>query len=213
MMNSEQQSPLRIGAVARLTGLSPHTLRKWEDRYAAVTPERTEGGERVYTRHDLQRLLLIRNLSRAGLALRSLAKTSLEDLQRIEKEIGEQAADISSKGLTRPVRVGVVGLGLTSLLMRREPAYTSDLEIIANAQSVEDLAEQLGELTPDVLLWEVPAVTAATLDGVTDLRSRTRTTASYCCECRWTVESCSETLFSWAAKRQGRRHRKQPSWK
>ncbi len=170
---SEQESPLRIGAVARLTGLSPHTLRKWEDRYAAVQPERTQGGERVYSRQDLQRLLLIRNLSRAGLALRSLAKSSLADLQRIEKEIGEQAAEISSEGLSRPVRIGVVGTSIVALLTHREPVYASNLDIIATAENPDGLVQQLGEVMPDVLVYEVPAVSAATMDVVADLRDRT----------------------------------------
>ena len=170
--NSEPESPLRIGAVARLTGLSPHTLRKWEDRYAAVLPERTQGGERVYTRQDLQRLMLIRNLSRAGLALRSLAKTSLADLQKMEQELGDQAAQISAEGLSRPVRMAVIGTSVASML-DREPSYLDNLEIIATAETVDGLMQRLGEMIPDILTYEVPAVSATTFDEVTDLRNRT----------------------------------------
>ncbi|MEL7297161.1 MAG: MerR family DNA-binding transcriptional regulator, partial [Pseudomonadota bacterium] len=35
-----------IGAVARLTGISTHTLRIWERRYAAIVAERTDSGRR-----------------------------------------------------------------------------------------------------------------------------------------------------------------------
>ena len=167
------ESPLRIGAVARLTGLSPHTLRKWEDRYAAVQPARTEGGERIYSRNDLQRLMLIRNLSRAGLALRSLARASLDELQKIEREIGEHAAEISPGGLARPVRVGVIGVSVAALLLRQDPPYPTDLEIIATGPTVDQLLERLGELRPDVLVYEVPGVTPATVEAVSAVRKRT----------------------------------------
>ena len=61
MAGDEIKEParLKIGAVARLTGLSAHNLRKWEERYGAVSPHRTGSGERLYTRDDVRRLILI----------------------------------------------------------------------------------------------------------------------------------------------------------
>ena len=37
-----------IGAVAKLTGLSDHTIRVWERRYEAVVAGRSDSGRRVY---------------------------------------------------------------------------------------------------------------------------------------------------------------------
>ena len=34
----------RVGMVSKMTGLSTHTLRIWEKRYAAVLPKRTDAG-------------------------------------------------------------------------------------------------------------------------------------------------------------------------
>ena len=76
----DASSRFKIGAVARLAGVSVHTISKWEERYGAVEPERTEGGGRVYTRHDMERLVLIKKLADAGHALRDLASLSLDDL-------------------------------------------------------------------------------------------------------------------------------------
>ena len=42
-----------IGAVARLTGLSDHTIRAWERRYGAVVARRAANGRRVYTEGDI----------------------------------------------------------------------------------------------------------------------------------------------------------------
>ena len=36
----------RIGAVAKLTGISPDTLRVWERRYGCIVPQRSPGGGR-----------------------------------------------------------------------------------------------------------------------------------------------------------------------
>ena len=49
-----------LGAVCRMTGLTPATLRAWERRHDAVRPERTDGGTRRYRDHDVTRLRLLK---------------------------------------------------------------------------------------------------------------------------------------------------------
>ena len=56
---------LTIGAVANLTGVPTHTLRKWESRHSIVTPNRSESGRRFYTNEHVQRLLLVKSCCRA----------------------------------------------------------------------------------------------------------------------------------------------------
>ena len=50
-----------IGAVAEMLGSTPATLRSWEERYGVVTPERTEGGRRLFSRDDLEQLRFVRD--------------------------------------------------------------------------------------------------------------------------------------------------------
>ncbi len=50
-----------ISVAARLLGMHPQTLRKYE-RLGLVQPHRTVGSMRVYTRHELERLRLIKHL-------------------------------------------------------------------------------------------------------------------------------------------------------
>jgi DNA-binding transcriptional MerR regulator len=45
-----------IGALARMLGVSPTTLRSWEDRYGVVVPERSAGAQRLYSRDHLDQL-------------------------------------------------------------------------------------------------------------------------------------------------------------
>lgn len=42
--------------VVSLTGINPVTLRAWERRYGLIRPQRTEGGHRLYTARDVQRI-------------------------------------------------------------------------------------------------------------------------------------------------------------
>jgi methanogenic corrinoid protein MtbC1 len=46
----------RIGELAQRTGVSPDSLRVWERRYGLLRPERSEGGYRLYSVEDEQRV-------------------------------------------------------------------------------------------------------------------------------------------------------------
>jgi MerR family transcriptional regulator, light-induced transcriptional regulator len=47
---------LNIAALTRRTGVPPDTIRKWEQRYGVLQPERTSGGQRRYTELDVARV-------------------------------------------------------------------------------------------------------------------------------------------------------------
>ena len=60
MTISPNDRPLHpISVVAERTGLSPDLLRVWERRYGVVDPARDEGGRRLYSDSDIQRLRLL----------------------------------------------------------------------------------------------------------------------------------------------------------
>ena len=49
-----------IGAVARMVGVPPATLRTWEERYGLVRPERSEGRHRLYSRDQVEQLRFVK---------------------------------------------------------------------------------------------------------------------------------------------------------
>ncbi|HET7309551.1 MAG TPA: MerR family transcriptional regulator [Actinomycetota bacterium] len=57
-----------IGAVARMVGVPPATLRTWEERYRIVEPARSEGGHRLYSRMDVERLRFVADRVREGIS-------------------------------------------------------------------------------------------------------------------------------------------------
>lgn len=51
----------RIGAVSRLTGVNPHTLRYWESEFQILAPNRHLSKQRLYRQADIE---LIREIKR-----------------------------------------------------------------------------------------------------------------------------------------------------
>ena len=68
----------RIGAVARRTGVAVTTLRAWETRYGLLTPQRTEGGHRLYGEDDVDRVLAVLRLTAQGWAVSAAARAVLD---------------------------------------------------------------------------------------------------------------------------------------
>ena len=56
-----------IGAVAGMLGIRTVTLRNWEDRYGLVTPERSEGGHRLYSRRQVEQLRFLASKVEQGM--------------------------------------------------------------------------------------------------------------------------------------------------
>lgn len=80
---SQQRPTYHIGTVARLTGLSTHTIRVWERRYAAVEPARSPGGTREYSEADVAKLSLLKNLTDSGHAIGQIAQLTSDDLRAL----------------------------------------------------------------------------------------------------------------------------------
>jgi DNA-binding transcriptional MerR regulator len=50
-----------IGAVARMIGVPAATIRTWEERYGFVSPARSQGGQRLYTRDEIEQLRFVKS--------------------------------------------------------------------------------------------------------------------------------------------------------
>ncbi|MBV8296201.1 MAG: PAS domain S-box protein, partial [Acidimicrobiia bacterium] len=60
---------MRIGELARRTGIAAGTLRAWERRFGLLSPVRSGGGQRRYQEADVERVLVVRRLIGEGLTL------------------------------------------------------------------------------------------------------------------------------------------------
>lgn len=85
MPSEDSELNLSIGTVARLTGIPVGTLRMWERRYQVVSPARSGGNQRSYSRDDVARLGLIKRLVDQGHPVGSLVRLPDEALlERLE---------------------------------------------------------------------------------------------------------------------------------
>ncbi|HSS93647.1 MAG TPA: MerR family transcriptional regulator [Candidatus Dormibacteraeota bacterium] len=66
MSDQENQAVYSIGAVARMLDVPTSTLRAWEERYGVVTPERSHGSQRLYSRNQIEQLRFIKSQIDAG---------------------------------------------------------------------------------------------------------------------------------------------------
>jgi MerR family transcriptional regulator, light-induced transcriptional regulator len=70
---------LRIGELARRTGVATELLRAWERRYGLLTPERTSAGYRLYSADDVRRVRRMRGLLAAGLSAAEAARQAASE--------------------------------------------------------------------------------------------------------------------------------------
>ena len=69
---------LRIGELARRTGVSPELLRAWERRYGLLRPERSSGGYRLYSAADERRVGTMTGALARGISAAEAAKLALD---------------------------------------------------------------------------------------------------------------------------------------
>ena len=100
-----------IGAVARMLGVPAQTLRAWEERYQQIVPARSEGGQRLYSRDQVDQLSFIRNQIAQGL--------QPADAHRLLTQHRSEVAPIPVEQ-QRSGRAGVDGT-TTVLLAERDP--------------------------------------------------------------------------------------------
>jgi DNA-binding transcriptional MerR regulator len=75
--------PIRIGDLAKRTGLTARTIRYYEELGLLESVKRLDGGVRVYTNEDVRRLRFIQRLKMLGLSLQEMLE--LERLYRKER--------------------------------------------------------------------------------------------------------------------------------
>jgi MerR family transcriptional regulator, copper efflux regulator len=133
---------IHIGEVAGRTGLSLRTVRYYES-VGLVTPSgRTEGGFRLYTEPDVQRLLLIRSLKAADLTLERLEEliTLRDDLRSHDPERATAAADARYQAIVREAEL--------RLKIQRERLAAAELALELLRSSVPTGPADIGQVAP-----------------------------------------------------------------
>lgn len=104
-----ESQTMRIGEVADQTALSFRTLRHYDDIGLVSPSARTDGGFRLYTAHDVARLMVIRRMKPLGYTLEEMSE--LLDVVDALRENSDDATlrtrlgDIETEALTRRERL------------------------------------------------------------------------------------------------------------
>lgn len=154
------QPSFRSGAVARMAGMPVSTLRIWEQRYQAVGPTTAPSGHRLYAAAEVERVILLRQLTEQGHAIGSLAALDTEQLRSLAVPQASAQGQGGFQGMRggAPLRVVVVGQAMAQRLQR--PAvlrrWGRPPQVVAVFDSLWDAtqAAAVPAAPIDVLLWQ-----------------------------------------------------------
>jgi len=140
-----------IGAVARMLGIPAPTLRAWEDRYHQVVPARSSGGQRLYSRAQVDQLSFVRDQIQQGL--------QPADAHRLlaQRQHGDAAASAAPPS-------GLAGVTAPTVLIAERDPYAAefsdyflrtegyDVRIVLDADAA---AEMLRDQPPRLLVVDL----------------------------------------------------------
>jgi CheY-like chemotaxis protein len=137
-----------INAVVDITGVPATTLRHWEKAYGLITPARTDGGHRLYSQEDVERLKwLKRKIDDEGLQ----AGVAHKLLGRELRKIGAVAEEATAKGaiMILVAEKDPITAELEEYFLTKE-GY--DVHVVLDGRKAIDMAE---ELLPDLIILDV----------------------------------------------------------
>ena len=154
----------RSGAAARIAGIPVATLRVWERRYSVVGPARAASGQRLYAPHDVERLVLVKQLVDLGHSIGTIAGSSLASLRALAAARVGRAGDGAAAALPAPtMALAIVGRSLARRLQSGAGQRAAAWAGASVTASYDDLAQALAALgdgaVPVQALWvQVPSL-------------------------------------------------------
>lgn len=88
---------LNVKAIVQLIGINENTLRGWERRYGAVSPNRDDEGRRTYSAKDFERIQCLWELVQKGHSIGRLAPLSTTKLKSMLSEHPQEKIQASGQ--------------------------------------------------------------------------------------------------------------------
>jgi DNA-binding transcriptional MerR regulator len=150
MASADVAGVYSIGAVATMLGVPVSTLRAWEDRYRLIVPVRSAGGQRLYSRDDVEKLRFILERTETGLQPADAHRLLAE---RTRQHADNRENDDADSQSARP----------TVLLAERDPFAADFLDYFLRTEGYSvriefdaaDVLRRLDEDRPDVLVIDL----------------------------------------------------------
>jgi DNA-binding transcriptional MerR regulator len=149
MSGQEDQAVYSIGAVARMLDVPTSTLRAWEERYAVITPVRSEGSQRLYSRAQVEQLRSIKSRIESGASAADAHRLLSQELKADRVPPGEVGPVDATKPLLLLAERDSYAAGLAEYFLRTE-GY--EVAIATNAQQTRLHFE---ERSPDLVILDL----------------------------------------------------------
>jgi DNA-binding transcriptional MerR regulator len=137
-----------IGALARMLGIAPATLRSWEDRYGVVVPERSSGSQRLYSRDHLDQLRFVCQQMQAGFSAAD-AHRALADRLSADPDASAAGEPPSGERAILLVERDLYAAELAEYFLRTE-GY--DVWV---ARAISDAEQQIERQPPDLAIVDL----------------------------------------------------------
>ncbi len=143
-----------IGIASRRSGLSPDLIRAWERRYGAVRPRRTKGRHRLYSDQDIDRLVLLRQVSltwrRIG-KIADLSNAALRQLLAQEKQFEvptpeTEGETVDARSCVKASLQAILSIDAQGLRRLLEDAWVNHGHETLLAGVLAPLLNQIGEM-------------------------------------------------------------------
>src|SRR5256885_12728715 len=100
----------KIGEVCRMADVQPYVLRYWETEFPSLAPNKSGGGQRLYTRREIDVILRIKQL------LYSEGFTIAGAKKKLETEMSAPAAPAAAAPAAAKIDLGDVKKELRAIL-------------------------------------------------------------------------------------------------
>ena len=138
-----------IGAVSRMLDIPTSTLRAWEERYSMITPMRSGGAQRLYSRGQVEKLRFVKAQLEAGMSAADAHRLLQDDVRA-----GRLPADTSE----------VVDSERPVILLAERDRYAADLveyflrtegfEVVTALDAIQATL-QFEERSPDIVVLDL----------------------------------------------------------
>jgi DNA-binding transcriptional MerR regulator len=117
---SDDEKLYKIGEVCKLADVQPYVLRYWETEFPQLAPNKSGGGQRMYTRHEIDTILRIKDLLyKEGFTIAGAKK-------KLEQELHEPVAAAAAPAAPAPVAANAPDLSEVKQELRAILALLSD---------------------------------------------------------------------------------------
>ena len=175
---SSDENGLKIGKVAKLTGITQDRLRVWERRYAAIKPARSKSDRRLYSFKDVERLKLMKLLTDEGDSISRIANLDSQAL-RARLENSQLTAPTFKPSKTSDAWSDVILVG-DSLegKFNQEISQHCGLNVVKHYSHIDAILTSEKVQTADLLIIEQNTLNPDTFQQLQQLRKKTH--AKHC---------------------------------